>query len=68
MQCRYNFFPVTYKLPDEYVIFADEFKRQQSDKSVWIMKPIARSQGKGIFLFNRLASVSAWEQNNVNRR
>jgi tubulin polyglutamylase TTLL9 len=57
---RYNFFPMSYILPSEYVIFADEFKRQQGDKSVWIMKPIARSQGKGIFLFNKLSSVSAW--------
>lgn len=57
---RYNFFPVSYMLPSEYVIFVDEFKRQQNDKAVWIMKPTARSQGKGIFLFNKLSSVSAW--------
>lgn len=51
---------MSYVLPSEYVIFADEFKKQQGDKNVWIMKPIARSQGKGIFLFNKLSSVSSW--------
>jgi tubulin polyglutamylase TTLL9 len=25
------------------------------------MKPIARSQGKGIFLFNKLAQITQWK-------
>ena len=57
---RYNYFPMSYLLPNEYVIFADEFRKQHGDKNVWIMKPIARSQGKGIFLFNKLSNVAAW--------
>ena len=29
------------------------------------MKPTARSQGKGIFLFNRLAQISQWENHSA---
>lgn len=27
------------------------------------MKPVAKSQGKGIFLFNKLHSISNWAEN-----
>jgi hypothetical protein len=37
---EYDFLPSTYLLPSEYVIFFEEFKRQQSDKVLWIMKPV----------------------------
>ena len=49
---RYNFYPTTYNLPGDYSLFVEEFKKQMG--TVWIMKPIAKSQGKGIFLFNKL--------------
>jgi hypothetical protein len=65
---RYNFYPQTYILPSEYVIFADEFKKMQSvldSRNVWIMKPTSRSQGKGIFLFNKLAQISHWENHSA---
>ena len=44
------------------MIFADEFKRMQNGdgRNVWIMKPTARSQGKGIFLFNKLQQIQHW--------
>jgi tubulin polyglutamylase TTLL9 len=29
-------------------------------QNVWIMKPIGKSQGKGIFLINRLNQLTAW--------
>lgn len=63
----YNFYPQTFILPNEYVVFADEFKKWQNinDRNVWIMKPTARSQGKGIFLFNRLAQISQWENHSA---
>ena len=48
----FNFFPTTYTLPGDYSLFVEEFKR--SAGNVWIMKPIGKSQGKGIFLFNKL--------------
>ena len=47
----YNFFPTTYCLPGDYSLFVEEFKKQGG---VWIMKPIGKSQGKGIFLCNKL--------------
>lgn len=37
---EYDFLPPTFLLPSEYVIFYEEFKRQQSDKVLWIMKPV----------------------------
>jgi tubulin polyglutamylase TTLL9 len=30
------------------------------------MKPIGKSQGKGIFLFNKLSQISQWENHSVN--
>lgn len=29
---------------------------------VWIMKPIGKAQGKGIFLFNKLSQISDWRK------
>jgi tubulin polyglutamylase TTLL9 len=29
------------------------------------MKPIGKSQGKGIFLFNKLSQISQWENHSV---
>ena len=59
----YNFFPLTYNLPTDYAIFFEEFKRSNSnsEKSLWIMKPIGKSQGKGIFLFNKIQQISQWK-------
>ena len=28
--------------------------------NTWIMKPVGKSQGKGIFLFQRLSQISKW--------
>jgi len=47
----YGFFPTTYNLPSDYSIFVEEFKKTGG---VWIMKPVGKSQGKGIFLLNKL--------------
>lgn len=54
----YNFFPVTYVLPGDYALFVEEFKRHPG--SVYIMKPIGKAQGKGIFLFSKLSQISDW--------
>ena len=54
-----NFFPTTYDLPKEYSLFVEEFKKNPG--SVWIMKPIAKCQGKGIFLFNKLIQIAQWK-------
>lgn len=51
-----DFFPTTFNLPSDYSLFVEEFKK--SPGSVWIMKPIAKSQGRGIFLFTKLNQIS----------
>lgn len=44
--------PITYMLPQDYVIFVEEFKKNPN--TTWIMKPTSRAQGAGIFLVNKL--------------
>ncbi|CAD8087466.1 unnamed protein product [Paramecium sonneborni] len=61
---NYNFYPLTFHLPSEYPIFFEEFKRQSQNgdtKTAWIMKPIGKSQGKGIFIFNKIQQISQWK-------
>lgn len=53
-----DFVPVTYLLPADYTLFVEEFRRNPN--AVWIMKPTSRSQGKGIFLINKLAQIKKW--------
>ncbi|KXZ54003.1 hypothetical protein GPECTOR_5g114 [Gonium pectorale] len=63
--------PTTFVLPQDYMLFAEEFRRclQQlggsahadgSGGATWIMKPSSRSQGKGIFLINKLSQIKQW--------
>lgn len=54
--------PQTYFLPNEYAIFVEEFKKQLPHGAIWIMKPIGKSQGKGIFLLDKLSQISGWKQ------
>lgn len=56
---KMNFFPVTYQVPREYSIFNEEYKRQPN--SLWIMKPIGKSQGKGIFIFSKINMIADWK-------
>jgi len=55
----YDFCPVTFVLPGDYALFVEEFNRVHG--TVWIMKPIGRAQGKGIFLFHKLSQISSWK-------
>lgn len=55
---RFNICPVTFVVPSEYNMFVEEFKRHPG--ATWIMKPIGKSQGAGIFLVNRLAQLQQW--------
>jgi len=60
-----DFVPLTWTLPGEYAVFADEFKRAQlsasaSSPAVFIVKPNAKSQGKGIELLHKAAQLKRW--------
>eukprot|EP00002_Diphylleia_rotans_P015010 TRINITY_DN2908_c0_g1_i4.p1 TRINITY_DN2908_c0_g1~~TRINITY_DN2908_c0_g1_i4.p1 ORF type:complete len:314 (-),score=62.89 TRINITY_DN2908_c0_g1_i4:652-1593(-) len=57
---KYDFFPMTFVLPAEYSLFYEHFK--VSPGTVWIMKPIGKSQGKGIFLFDKVSQISDWKR------
>nr|CAH8845530.1 unnamed protein product [Trichobilharzia regenti]CAH8845532.1 unnamed protein product [Trichobilharzia regenti] len=57
---KLDFFPTTYELPMEYHMFIEEFRKCPG--SIWIMKPVAKSQGKGIFLFRKLKDIEAWKR------
>ena len=65
---EYNFWPETFNLPSEYLLFTDTFKRGGSGvggggggmSNSWIMKPIGSSQGKGIFLIDKLTQIADW--------
>uniref|UniRef100_A0A2S2QC69 Putative tubulin polyglutamylase TTLL1 n=1 Tax=Sipha flava TaxID=143950 RepID=A0A2S2QC69_9HEMI len=53
-----DFFPTTFEMPKEYDLFLEEFTRGES--KVWIMKPVGKCHGNGIFLVNRLSQVDRW--------
>ena len=50
----YNIIPDTYILPDEFADFYNDFKR---NKGKWIIKPVASSQGRGIYIVDNLNEV-----------
>uniref|UniRef100_A0A0K0E5K8 Tubulin--tyrosine ligase-like protein 9 n=1 Tax=Strongyloides stercoralis TaxID=6248 RepID=A0A0K0E5K8_STRER len=56
-----NFLPQSYVLPSEWHLFVEEFKKYSND-NIWIMKPVAGAQGKGIFLFKKLKEVTEWKK------
>ncbi len=56
-----DFVPVTYLLPADYTLFVEEFRRYPN--AMWIMKPTSRSQGKGVFIINKLAQIKKWSSN-----
>ncbi|RNF01984.1 putative tubulin tyrosine ligase, partial [Trypanosoma rangeli] len=50
--------PVTYNIPNDLHMLKEEFKRQPG--STWIVKPTSLSQGRGIFLINRIVQLKKW--------
>lgn len=54
----YDYIPTTYILPGDYSIFVEEFKK--NPHMTWIMKPIGKSQGIGIFLVTKLSQIKKW--------
>lgn len=57
---QWDFFPATFSLPQDYGLFEQEFRKRHN--SIWIMKPPAKAQGKGIFLFSKLSQISEWRR------
>lgn len=53
-------YPSTFMLPAEYHMFVEMFKKTKD--SAWIMKPVGRAQGKGIFLFSKLSDIIEWKK------
>lgn len=51
----FNFLPETFILPGQFSAFYDRFREVPA--SLWIAKPAASSQGKGIFLVDSLNQV-----------
>ncbi|KAE9009643.1 putative tubulin polyglutamylase [Phytophthora fragariae] len=56
----YEFWAATFVLPHEYGMFLEEFKRTPGGR--WIMKPVGKAQGRGIFLFEKLSDISEWKR------
>ncbi|TPX66709.1 hypothetical protein SpCBS45565_g04318 [Spizellomyces sp. 'palustris'] len=57
---KFDFLSPSYVLPGEHALFTEEFKRNPG--SVWIMKPVGKAQGKGIFLINRISQIAGWRK------
>ncbi|KAJ3185303.1 hypothetical protein HDU85_001353 [Gaertneriomyces sp. JEL0708] len=57
---KFEFLPPAYVLPGEHALFAEEFKKNPG--SVWIMKPVGKAQGKGIFLINKISMINGWKK------
>ena len=54
---EYDFIPTTFILPNEGAMMLRHFRE---NGGMWIMKPIGRAQGKGIFLASKPAQIEAW--------
>ncbi|KAJ3000782.1 putative tubulin polyglutamylase ttll9 [Globomyces sp. JEL0801] len=57
---KFEFITTSYVLPQEHALFQEEFKRTPG--GIWIMKPVGKAQGKGIFLINKLSQISGWKK------
>lgn len=46
-------------MPNEYTLFLDEYKK--SPNQLWIMKPVGKAQGRGIFIITNLNQLINWK-------
>ena len=55
----FDIMPLTFLLSKEYVNFVEEFHRikETDDYNIWIVKPVGKSRGKGIFLIDNISDV-----------
>ena len=61
---HFNFVPKTFMIPSEYSEFAATHHRM---RGAWIVKPVASSRGRGIFIVSHPSQVStkAYAQNHI---
>ncbi|KAG4092404.1 TTL-domain-containing protein [Neocallimastix lanati (nom. inval.)] len=57
---KFDFISTSFVLPQDYALFQEEFKKNPG--SIWIMKPVGRAQGKGIFLINKISQINQWKK------
>jgi tubulin polyglutamylase TTLL5 len=60
----FNIMPLTFILPKEYVGFLEifsDFEDKEGKLNYWIMKPAAKSRGRGISLVNDLTAITYGE-------
>lgn len=61
-----DFMPLTYLLPSESTMFAEELKGNK--KTPFILKPAGSAQGRGIELISRMAQFKKWQGSQANSR
>ena len=56
----YNFFPLTFSLPNEYLKFIKQYALDEelNKRKLWIVKPTDKSRGRGIFLVKTLSDLT----------
>ncbi|KAA0169804.1 hypothetical protein FNF27_06828 [Cafeteria roenbergensis] len=59
----YDFVPESFVLPGDYALFVEAFRRLPG--TTWIMKPVGRAQGRGIFLITKLSQISEWRKDHT---
>ena len=52
---KFDFLPESYILPNEYTFLKD--KMDKNPNQLWIIKPVASSQGRGIFLTKNISEI-----------
>ena len=57
-QKQFNFIPESYILPNEQMFLQESMEKDAN--CIWIVKPVASSQGKGIFATNKITDVNKY--------
>ena len=47
-------------MPNEYTLFMGEYKK--SPNQLWIMKPVGKAQGRGIFIITNQNQLINWKK------
>ncbi|KAJ1104661.1 hypothetical protein NDU88_002071 [Pleurodeles waltl] len=61
---NFNFLPQTFMLPTEYQDFCNAFAK---DRGPWIVKPVASSRGRGVYLINSPNQIASEDNILVSR-